>query len=196
MRYSPRISDSLSGSVNTPSQLFHVRKKYINTRIRLSSRFTSFLWFPDSYKRLLKMTQVLKLLMMISFLCFAAAYMDSSTFPAEVKKLAKYFHDLCTDITGTTDEQIQQVQQGNFPDDERVKRYALCLWRKSVMDVNMKVNAPYLKELVNKIKPAMLGPLKECLEIARNSGYKEKYEIPYAIHKCWYEADPENFVFY
>ncbi|KAG5880007.1 hypothetical protein JTB14_018107 [Gonioctena quinquepunctata] len=132
----------------------------------------------------------------MSFLWLAAAHMDTSKFPAEIKNLIKYLHDLCTDITGTTEEQIQQVREGNFPDDEKIKRYTLCIWRNTVMDVNMKLNVTYFKDLLDKMRPELFELKKKCLDKARNSGFKEKYELTYAVHKCLYEADPEHFVFF
>ncbi|XP_074030871.1 pheromone-binding protein-related protein 6-like [Leptinotarsa decemlineata] len=128
----------------------------------------------------------------------AYAYLDPKDFGEELTKAANEWHDICTDITGATDDMIKQVRSGNFIEDEKMKRYLLCLWRVSrVADKNLKVDV----EAIRQVLPQMLKketPVKarDCLVNARNSDLKENYDKIYEVEKCLYNLDPEQFIMF
>ncbi|KAG5880006.1 hypothetical protein JTB14_018106 [Gonioctena quinquepunctata] len=63
-----------------------------------------------------------KILFTIPLIWSTTAYIDPSTIEGKLGDHIKKTHDLCVDVTGATEDQIQQVRLGNFPDDERIKR--------------------------------------------------------------------------
>nr|XP_023019486.1 general odorant-binding protein 83a-like [Leptinotarsa decemlineata] len=119
-------------------------------------------------------------------------------FGEELTKAATEGHDICTDITGATDDMIKQVRSGNFIEDEKMKRYVLCLWRASrFADRNLKINVEAIRQVLpHMMKKHFPSKARDCIVQARNSDLKENYDKTYEVMKCLYNLDPEGFIMF
>ncbi|XP_023019482.1 pheromone-binding protein-related protein 6 [Leptinotarsa decemlineata] len=145
------------------------------------------------------MSSLLKVMLMSFLISSSLAYLDIKDFGEPMRKAAEECHDICTDVTGTTDEQVQQIREGNFIDDEKMKRYILCLWRVAgYMDRNLKINVAKVRQVLPQelIDSGCHSAAVKCLNEARNSGLKENYEKIYELEKCLYKIDPQKFVMF
>ncbi|XP_023019480.2 pheromone-binding protein-related protein 6 [Leptinotarsa decemlineata] len=139
---------------------------------------------------------------LVSFLalCFysAYAYLDPKKYGEKLSKEGNEWHDICTDVTGATDEMIRQVRDGNFIEEEKMKRYILCLWRVSrIMDRNMKVDHVVLKEVLPEVRHGSFPQeTRDCLVNSRNLDLKENYDKIYEFEKCMYKLNPEEFIMF
>ncbi|KAG5880010.1 hypothetical protein JTB14_018110 [Gonioctena quinquepunctata] len=141
---------------------------------------------------------MLNIVFVISFIWSATAYIDPSTLEGKLGDHAKKTHDFCVDVTGATEEEIQQIRLGNFPEDEWVKRYAFCTRRATEMDTNLGINYDVVLDLyperaTDKDFNEMAG---RCLDEGRNSEFNEKYEKNYVMEKCFYEGNPEIYLLF
>ncbi|KAG5879602.1 hypothetical protein JTB14_025249 [Gonioctena quinquepunctata] len=135
---------------------------------------------------------------MISTIRSGHAYFDPAEFPEEFIAMASEWHEICADITSITDDQIDGMRHGVFPEDELLKRYLLCLWRVSgLMDTNLMIHATKLKDVIPKrLADKNLHDLsRRCIDETRNLD-EEKYEKIFLLEKCLYEGNPESFIMF
>ncbi|XP_023019484.2 pheromone-binding protein-related protein 6 [Leptinotarsa decemlineata] len=136
--------------------------------------------------------------MLAFFIYTVVAYMDPKDFGDKLTKLGNECHDICTDVTGATEEMIIQVRNGNFIDDEKMKRYVLCLCRVSrLMDKDLKIDMVALNEVLPAgSRKNVPSGARDCLVNARNSDLKEKYDKVYEMEKCLYNLNPDEFIMF
>ncbi|KAG5879605.1 Pheromone/general odorant binding protein superfamily [Gonioctena quinquepunctata] len=107
-------------------------------------------------------------------------------FPEDFKAKADEWHGICADITSVTDDQIVGMRHGDFPEDDLLKRYLLCIWRVSgVMDTNLRINATIIKGHLPKrlLDVNLHGLARRCIDETRSLD-EEKYQI----FSCWRNA--------
>ncbi|KAG5880003.1 hypothetical protein JTB14_018103 [Gonioctena quinquepunctata] len=119
-------------------------------------------------------------------------YANASDIDEEYARL----HDQCLLITGATEDQIKEVQNGNFIEDEKIMRYDLCTWIVSgVIDTKLNMDENSLDRFFPPEDKDLAEVYKECFEVGKNSGKEQPYEQIYGMEKCVYEKDPDRFDF-
>ncbi|KAG5879601.1 hypothetical protein JTB14_025248 [Gonioctena quinquepunctata] len=122
------------------------------------------------------------------------AYFD----PAKIPPIFYEWHEICADVTSVTDDQIDGMRHGIFPEDEMLKRYLLCLWRVAgAMDTNLMINMKRVKEYLPKALTDvdLHGLSRRCIDESRSLDV-EKYEKMFQLEKCLYKGNPENFLMF
>ncbi|XP_050518498.1 uncharacterized protein LOC126892804 isoform X3 [Diabrotica virgifera virgifera] len=101
----------------------------------------------------------------------------------------------CKILTGTTQEQIEEVRKGNFDQGENMKNYAACIYLQSrLLNKNFDFDMVMMDYYMPPRKDLYLDLLK-CNEKYRNTDLKFTDKV-YNMVQCYYQRDPVNFVFF
>nr|XP_023029854.1 general odorant-binding protein 83a-like [Leptinotarsa decemlineata]XP_023029860.1 general odorant-binding protein 83a-like [Leptinotarsa decemlineata] len=141
----------------------------------------------------------MKLILFIAVVSFSSVYglLRDEHYGDFFLNVARQLHNKCVPITGVTQDKIDGLKNGVFADDEKLKRYVLCLWIVSEEmnpDLSMhieKLTKAMPKKITNGVKMYV-----DCAKQAERSGITEPHERVYKMVKCYYDADPENFIMF
>ncbi|KAG5877195.1 hypothetical protein JTB14_024200 [Gonioctena quinquepunctata] len=144
-----------------------------------------------------RMNSVSYLLIALVGFSTVASQLGDDDYGEEFLACTKEWHKKCVAITGNNQTSIDAVKKGNFDDnDEKMKRYILCLWFLSgYMDADMNYNKIVYETMPKKIQNAE-KIYEECHEIAKQSEEVEKYEKLWALTKCIHARNPETFIMF
>nr|ALR72499.1 odorant binding protein 11 [Colaphellus bowringi] len=123
------------------------------------------------------------------------AYITEEGWGEPLIALANSLHNKCVPITGVTQASIDQVKEGNFIEDEKMKRYVLCLWLVSeVISEKFELNTEIFKLLPKKLQDGhnIIG----CTKKINGTDVSELYEKTYSVTKCIQKANPDEFIMF
>ncbi|XP_076748556.1 odorant binding protein 5 [Xylocopa sonorina] len=103
----------------------------------------------------------------------------------------------CLQKIDTTEELVEGIQRGEFPDDYNLMCYTNCImktlrtFKNGAIDFNMLV-----KQVDSMMPPDMAARVKDTIQGCRKLEFTgDPCEISYKYVKCYYESDPEAFLF-
>ncbi|XP_074038269.1 uncharacterized protein isoform X2 [Leptinotarsa decemlineata] len=129
------------------------------------------------------MVWIVVLLMTCSLSSVRLAHIQEKDFGEILRPASKIWHNKCILITGTTEEQIKELQQGKFTGNENIKKYVLCLGLISDMiTTDITVDEKKVKYFVPDNLQYKLPHYIDCLSAAKISEIpdilsKEKYGL-------------------
>nr|ADX96030.1 odorant binding protein OBP3 [Holotrichia oblita] len=118
---------------------------------------------------------------------------------AQMKAARKLIGNTCRTKTKISDEQIESMHKGIWPDDDEVmKCYTHCCL--ATMKLQSK-DGGFDKELAEKqypkfpesIKESLIESLEKCAD--SGEGLTKKCDLSYAFFKCVYFYNPEGYIF-
>ncbi|XP_023024762.1 uncharacterized protein [Leptinotarsa decemlineata] len=143
---------------------------------------------------------------MIWFMIFLIVCSVSFVRPAHIpendlgdilRPASKIWHKQCTLITGATEEQIEELKQGKFADDENIQKYVSCL---GLISGVIKTDITFDEKLVKHYLPDnleyKLAQHIECLNAAKNIVLKDATKQIWHAVQCAYKKDPEKFLMF
>nr|XP_023019479.1 pheromone-binding protein-related protein 6-like [Leptinotarsa decemlineata] len=139
----------------------------------------------------------LRILMISHLLWTVSAKFDLTEVSDIIQDEILTWHDVCRDVTGTTEEAIKQVQIGHFIDDDALKKYVFCMWRISgVMSTNFKMHFDRVEEyLPERTRGIASQTLKGCHDKVKDKDLPN-FEKTYILQKCLYDEDFDDFVLF
>ncbi|CAG9860892.1 unnamed protein product [Phyllotreta striolata] len=123
--------------------------------------------------------------------------MDPKDISPALKQLMIDLHAECGLISGATDQQIDAVRHGDFNIGIEMKRYIGCIWLHSgVMNGTGHANTDFLISLEPpKLKGKFHKYLVECVEELNRSTEPDYLQKLVNAEICYYNKDPEHFMF-
>nr|ABR53888.1 odorant binding protein 1 [Monochamus alternatus] len=122
--------------------------------------------------------------------------MKRSEFPPKVLELADALHSTCLPRSGTDEESINKVIDGEFTDEPKIKAYMQCLMDESelvdengelIMDLIIPLTPPKIFDEALKNTKFCDGERKEV---------KERTDKAFVFFKCIYGKNPDTFIFF
>ncbi|XP_072399551.1 uncharacterized protein [Diabrotica undecimpunctata] len=136
------------------------------------------------------------------FLCFTVlccvqygfALLTPDKLGSHLNKVRSSLQTNCKVLTGATQDQIDQVRQGNFDQDSNIKNYAACVYLQSrLLNKNFDFDLIMFDYYMPPNKDLYLEYLK-CNEKWRNTKLVFAQKV-WNMIRCVYQQDPANFVF-
>ncbi|KAJ2947747.1 hypothetical protein O0L34_g9522 [Tuta absoluta] len=131
---------------------------------------------------------------LILFLFFvAAAYAHNAELSQSQKNMVRTYTAECVKETGVKPEVLAEAKKGHFADDEALKKFTLCFFKKSgIISSDGKLNSEAaLSKLpagVDKAKVAKV--LEEC---KKKTG-KTQADTAFEIFKCYHKGTPVHVI--
>lgn len=100
----------------------------------------------------------------------------------------------CIKQTGVNPDLIKEARQGQFAEDEALKKFTLCFFQKSgIFSSDGKLNA----EVALSKLPAGVDKVavKKVLEDCKTKTGKDAADTAYKIFKCYYKGTPTHISF-
>ncbi|KAG5877170.1 hypothetical protein JTB14_014491 [Gonioctena quinquepunctata] len=152
---------------------------------------------PYSKYKIAKMNRILQFFLAVMAFSVAHASLDEKDIDQHLIPLFKKWHKQCIAITGAEEGILLTLKNGQFNDDDKTKRYTLCLW------IVSEVIAPdgtldeekFLKYSPSILKEKALPLFKKCRKEAEETGAKELYEIMWLRAKCTYNTTSKEYDF-
>ncbi|XP_023019478.1 pheromone-binding protein-related protein 6 [Leptinotarsa decemlineata] len=142
------------------------------------------------------MWSVTKIFLVTFFIWSTGAKVTSKIYDAiQLNELEKW-HDVCEDVTGVTDEEVANMQNGNFTEDANQKKYLLCMWRATgVISKDMEFNKKrFLHWLPKRLQTdAEAEMVQSCFDEGKKSG-GEKCEQIFKMQQCMHKKDGVNIL--
>ncbi|XP_074030859.1 uncharacterized protein [Leptinotarsa decemlineata] len=137
---------------------------------------------------------------LLAFVLYSAnGYLKEEDFGEAATKIAIPLKEMCMEITGASQEVIDQYKIGHFVENEKAQRYVLCLWRVSgLMDKNLKLNETFLDSILpQKERDADFpGEVKKCHAVIDQLGDEENYQKIFEFEKCLFKLDSADFIMF
>ncbi|XP_072398734.1 uncharacterized protein [Diabrotica undecimpunctata] len=136
-------------------------------------------------------------------LCFAVfcciqygcAFLTPDKLGPHMNKVRKSVHNNCKVLTGATEDQIDQLREGNFDQGDEVKNYATCAWLQArTINNKFELDPSMLNYYMPKNKDLYFEYFK-CDEELKDSKLEFKDKV-WSIMKCLHKIDSENFVLF
>nr|AQY18980.1 odorant-binding protein [Galeruca daurica] len=107
----------------------------------------------------------------------------------------KDFLQRCKMYTGVTEDLIKQVREGNFPEDNSIKRYNDCLWthHNYLIKPDRSIDERKAKYLLPKGSDPIVQVVVKCN--SDNAGEANDTEFFWKMHKC-YHANIDSSMYY
>ncbi|XP_059619838.1 general odorant-binding protein 72-like [Phlebotomus argentipes] len=116
----------------------------------------------------------------------------------EAKNLAKIFSEPCKDKHRVSNELIEGVNKGDFPDNRSLKCYANCMLELTQTVARGRINYRMSLAQIDLFMPEeMKEPARMTLEACRGSmkGFKDHCEASYNYVQCMYKVNRKYFFF-
>uniref|UniRef100_A0A1B0D4L5 Uncharacterized protein n=2 Tax=Phlebotomus papatasi TaxID=29031 RepID=A0A1B0D4L5_PHLPP len=116
----------------------------------------------------------------------------------EAKELAKIFSEPCRVKYRISNELIEEVNKGNFPDDRSLKCYANCMLEMTQTVSRGRINYRMSLTQIDLLLPEeMKESAKKTLDACRGSmkGIKDYCEASYNYVQCMYKVNRKYFYF-
>jgi len=115
----------------------------------------------------------------------------------QIEKTAATVRNTCTTKTHADPGAVAGIQKGEFPEDQTLKCYTLCIMKTMRTFKNGRVDENMMiKQMDLMMPPEMAGPLKAAA--AKCSGLPstgDDCDTTFQFVKCNYQADPDHFFF-
>nr|AIX97027.1 odorant-binding protein 12 [Monochamus alternatus] len=124
------------------------------------------------------------------------AILDESEFTPKLLEQVKALHATCVGQTGADEGLISKIAKGDFVEDPKIKAYMKCgLTELGVMNDNGDIDLDMVSEFVpSKYLSASLTSLNTCIGKTKDIGNLE--DRVYALFKCYYDLNPDIFIFF
>lgn len=115
----------------------------------------------------------------------------------QIQKTAQTLRNSCTTKARVDAGFVAGIQQGEFPEEQTLKCYALCIMKSMRTFKNGRIDISAMtKQLDLLLPPDMAGPLKDVLNVCGNQpSAGEDCETAFQFMKCSYQTDPAHFFF-
>nr|AKB92821.1 odorant binding protein 2b [Zeugodacus tau] len=117
---------------------------------------------------------------------------DETYPPPELLKALQPVHDSCVAKIGVTEEAIKEFSDGDVHEDELLKCYMYCVFEET--DVLHEDGEVHLEKILDSLPESMhviaLHMGKKCLYPKGDN----KCERAFWLHRCWKEADPNQYL--
>nr|APC94184.1 odorant-binding protein 36 [Pyrrhalta maculicollis] len=146
--------------------------------------------------KLLASTSILVILLISS----SFGLIDYKRFGKKFTALIYRSHRLCKDTTGVSQQLIDGVKVGQFPDNEpSIQSYTFCLWAATdgLFDDNYKFNKDVVNDYLSEINAIQdADKYLTCNENALKLDGTPTYKV-WEMEKCIYKNVPtENFIYF
>lgn len=121
-------------------------------------------------------------------------YFQSAELSQKQKEAVKKFTAECVKETGVRPELLAQAKKGQFSDDEALKKFTLCFFKKTgilTSDAKLNTDVALAKLPSNVDKTKVAKVLEEC---KKKTG-KTHADTAFEIFKCYYSAAPTHLIF-
>nr|QUP79506.1 odorant binding protein 13 [Monochamus saltuarius] len=124
------------------------------------------------------------------------AIMKQSEFGPKLQEFAASLHTACVTKTGIDEALIDRVINGEFVEEPIMKSYMTCLLVEgTLIDEKGEPNLELAETLIpEKIKDESLKNIKSCYVTHRD--VKELEEKIFKVFKCYYDLNPDIFIFF
>ncbi|KOC60249.1 General odorant-binding protein 19a [Habropoda laboriosa] len=138
-----------------------------------------------------------KQLLCITLFAFAAMKPVMSVSQEQMEKLAKSMRKSCLQKIDTSEDLIDGMRTGNFPDDDNLKCYTNCIMKTLRSFKNGAIDFPMIiRQIEMAMPPKIVARMKEVIAKCSKREYSgDECTITYDYVKCYYEVDPEIFIF-
>ncbi|XP_074038271.1 uncharacterized protein isoform X4 [Leptinotarsa decemlineata] len=131
------------------------------------------------------MVWIVVLLMTCSLSSVRLAHIQEKDFGEILRPASKIWHNKCILITGTTEEQIKELQQGKFTGNENIK-----------ITTDITVDEKKVKYFVPDNLQYKLPHYIDCLSAAKISVPNNATEQLWYTVQCAYKKDTERFLIF
>ncbi|XP_077283127.1 uncharacterized protein LOC143909099 [Arctopsyche grandis] len=116
---------------------------------------------------------------------------------SQLKQAGKLMRNVCQPKNKVTNEQVDNIKNGEFIDDKNVKCYIACIFTMAQSVKNGKLNyESALKQIEMLMPDSMKEPAKkvltECKDVSEK--YKDLCESSFHTAQCMYKSNPEIFI--
>ncbi|XP_056633247.1 uncharacterized protein LOC130442882 [Diorhabda sublineata] len=141
------------------------------------------------------MRNMVLLLVVVCIIPSAFSAVQEDQFSPTLVSIYKDWTQRCKMYTGTTEDLIKQSREGNFPEDDSIKRYTDCVWthHNYLISPDRSIDERKLKYLLPKGSEPIIEAIKKCT--ADNSGETDDKEFYWKMHKC-YHANVDSSMYY
>ncbi|XP_028138220.1 uncharacterized protein LOC114332597 [Diabrotica virgifera virgifera] len=118
--------------------------------------------------------------------------------PALLKHVDRW-HTICRRVTGASEDQIDRVYNGTFPEgDDALQRYTYCIWNMGgQMDLNMKMDQNQLWVYIPDMHKADFVHYMKCNADAIKLPNKNHVQKVWEMQKCVQKSvDNEHYIFF
>ncbi|XP_003690412.1 general odorant-binding protein 99b-like [Apis florea] len=140
---------------------------------------------------------VKSIFLLITILTFVALKPVKSMSADQVEKLAKNMRKSCLQKIAITEELVDGMRRGEFPDDHDLQCYTTCIMKllRSFKNGNIDFDM-IIKQLEITMPPEEVAIGKEIVEACRNEEYTgDDCQKTYQYVQCHYKQNPEKFFF-
>ncbi|XP_055678340.1 general odorant-binding protein 72-like [Lutzomyia longipalpis] len=116
----------------------------------------------------------------------------------DAKQLATYFSEPCRRKYRVSNEIIESVNKGNFPEDRELKCYANCMLEATGTVSRGRINYRMTIQQIDLFFPEeMKDPAKKTVDACRGSvkGFKDYCDASYSYVQCMYKNNRKYFYF-
>ncbi|CAK9827764.1 General odorant-binding protein 72 (Fragment) [Anthophora retusa] len=138
-----------------------------------------------------------KQLLCITLFAYVAMKPVTSVSQEQLEKLARSMRKNCLQKIDTTEELVEGMHKGEFPDDPNLKCYTNCIMKTLRSFKNGAIDfGTIIKQIEMTMPPDVADRVKQAIATCREREYGgDECAITYEYIKCYYEVDPEMFVF-
>ncbi|GLV39852.1 Odorant-binding protein 83a [Carabus blaptoides fortunei] len=136
-------------------------------------------------------------LLSVAVLCVLCAsvargYLDESALNDELRELIATLHKTCTEKTGISNDAVLKTNDGEFPNDDKLKCYMKCILSESgAMDEAGLIDYMAVDGIIpDKLKAGIKNMFEACIIKAQDSDLCER---AFTFYKCSYEVDAKNY---
>ncbi|XP_017882661.1 general odorant-binding protein 72-like [Ceratina calcarata] len=139
---------------------------------------------------------LLKLLICVTFM-FVVLKPAVSVSNEQLEKMVKSMRKTCMQKVGVSEDLVNGVSKGEFPDDENLKCYSYCILKAMRGYKNGGIDFAMITKQIDAMLPPDRGALiKVAINSCRSLDFDgDPCEATYKYLKCYYEADPVTFFF-
>ncbi|XP_006616939.1 general odorant-binding protein 99b-like [Apis dorsata] len=140
---------------------------------------------------------VKSIFLLITIMTFVALKPVKSMSADQVEKIAKNMRKSCLQKITTTEELIDGMRRGEFPDDHDLQCYTTCIMKLLRTFKNGNIDFDMIvKQLEITMPPEEVVIGKEIVAVCRNEEYTgDDCQKTYQYVQCHYKQNPEKFFF-
>nr|ADD70031.1 minus-C odorant binding protein 2 [Batocera horsfieldi] len=124
------------------------------------------------------------------------AALERSEYSPKLLELVDSLHSICIGKSGTDEDSINKVINGEFTDEPKIKKYMKCgITEVGVMNEEGVIDYEMTAELLPvKLVDKSIAIIKKCE--ADGKDIPNLDDRVFALFKCYHDQDPETFIFF